>query len=75
MRLEEVAHLVDEDQQHEPDREPPAPDQGVAAEGDEDERELRERAELRDEPEDDGERRRDPPDERAPVVPRGWIGS
>ena len=47
-RLEEVAHLVAEDQQDDADAERPAPDQRVAAERDEDERELREEAELRD---------------------------
>ena len=42
LRLEVVAHLVQEDQQHDPERELPAPDQRVAAEGDEDAAELRE---------------------------------
>jgi hypothetical protein len=62
-----VAHLVDEDQQDEPDRELPAPDQRVAADGDEDRGELREReAELRDQADRDRDRRPDPARERAP---------
>src|SRR5207248_7132081 len=61
------AELVHEDQQHEADPELPAPDQRVAADGDEDRRELREReAELDDEAEDDCDRRPDPPRDRAP---------
>ena len=42
-RLDEVAHLVEEDQHDDAEREPPAPDQRVAAEGDEDRAELRQR--------------------------------
>ena len=40
LRLEEVAHLVEQDQHDEADRELPAPDQRVAADRDEDRREL-----------------------------------
>ena len=51
----------------EPDPEPPAPDQRVAADRDEDRRELREReAELDDQPDHDGDRRPDLARERAP---------
>ena len=47
LRLDVVAELVHEDQQHEPDREPPAPDQRVAADREEDPEELeREHPEL-----------------------------
>ena len=58
-RLEEVPHLVAEDQHDDADAERPAPDQRVAAERDEDERELREEAELREHAESDDDRRRD----------------
>ena len=50
LRLDVVTELVHEDQEHEPGREAPAPDQRVAADRDEDPEELdRERAELEQE--------------------------
>src|SRR5262245_12149742 len=66
-RLDEVPKLVDEDQQHEADAELPAPEQRVAADRDEDRRELREgEAELEDQPDQDGDRRPELACERAP---------
>ena len=75
-RLEEVAHLVREEQEDDAERELPAPDQRVAAERDEERRELGERAELRRKPEQDDDaapptRRRGP----RQSGPRGPIGS
>ncbi len=66
-RLEPVPHLVDEDQQDDTEPEAPAPDQRVAAECDEDEPELGERAELYEEPEQDDEGGAEPAKRRAPV--------
>src|SRR6266540_1970944 len=58
--LEVVPHLVHEDEQDEPDRETPSPDQRVAADGDEDAQELEDREpELEHEPDHHGERRPD----------------
>src|SRR5438132_8165 len=66
----EVAHLVDQDQQHEADAELPAPDQRIRADGDEDPEELEDdEAELDREPDQGGDRRPDPPHDPAPVVP------
>ena len=76
-RLDEVAELVHEDQEHEADRELPAPEQRIAADRDEDRRELREReAELDDQPE---RRPRSAPRSSAPATatpaPGGSAGS
>ena len=67
-RLDEVPELVDQDQGDEADRDAPAPDQGVAADGDEDAAELREReAVLGGRPDTDRDRRHEPLRQLAPV--------
>ena len=64
-RLDVVAELVGEDQQDEADARTPAPDQRVAADGEEHAEELQdEHAELEDDPDGDGERREQPPEQR-----------
>ena len=71
-RLDEVAELVDQDQGDEADRDAPAPDQGVAADSDEDAAELREReAVLGGRPDSDHDRRHEPLPQLAPV--RAWM--
>src|SRR4051794_8419657 len=66
--LEEMAELVHEDQQHEADCELPAPDQGVAPDGDEDAEELDGgEAELGDQEDRRADRCPDPPKQPAPV--------
>ena len=65
--LDEVPHLVQEDQHNDAKGEFPAPDQRVAAEGHEDRRELRKRPELREQADQEDEWRRDLADEAAPV--------
>src|SRR5258708_30815490 len=66
--LEVVAHLVQEDQDDDTESELPAPDQRVAAEGDEDRRELDQEPELRRESSEEDDRREDLPREAAPVA-------
>src|SRR5919199_2506236 len=71
LRLEPVPHLVDEDQPHEPDREPDAAVPEVRAERDEQpEQELvleDADAELGDERADGSDRSPDPPPDLSPV--------
>ena len=56
LRLDVVAELVDEDQQDDADAEPPAPDERVAADGEEDPEELEgEDAELDERAEQHGD--------------------
>ena len=74
LRLEVVAELVDEDQEHEADRERPPPDQRVPADRDEDPEELQDdEAELRDRRDHDEQRRQEAAQERAarPVMLAG----
>src|SRR5262245_8158604 len=66
-RLEEVPHLVNDDQHDHSEGELPPPDQCIAAERDEDRPELGERAELDEDPEDRDERRRELLEHPAPV--------
>src|SRR5207244_4669957 len=66
-RFEVVTELVHEDEHDHAEREAPAPDQRVTAEGHEDRGELRQRAELQREPEQEDERRRQLAEEAAPV--------
>src|SRR4051794_16678156 len=71
--LEEMAELVHKDQQHEADCELPAPDQGIAADGDEDAEELhRGEAEFRDQEDRRSDRRRDSTEEPTPVS-ASWV--
>ncbi len=65
--LEPVTHLVEEEQEDDAEPEAPAPDQRIAAERDEDEPELREGAELHEQPEEDDERCGEPAKHPAPV--------
>src|SRR5207253_3079856 len=68
LRLDRMAHLVQEDQQDDPDAELPAPDQRVRGDGDEEAEELQEdEAELDCEPGDRGDWRPDPVEELLPV--------
>ena len=64
-----VAELVDEQQEHEPDRELPSPDQRVGADRDEHRRRGREQLELRQDQEDRLELRAELDDQPAPTPP------
>src|SRR6185503_13026800 len=67
LRLDVVPELVDEDQQDDADSEPPAPDERVPADREKDPEELEtEGAELDEQAERDGNRRRDPSEQRPP---------
>ena len=69
-RLDVVAELVDEDEEHEADAEAPAPDEGVAADRDEDAEELQRAGDLQQHGAGDEDRRQD----AAPDGPR-LVGS
>src|SRR5262249_31987539 len=67
LRLEPVAHLVEEEQQDDAEPEPPAPDERIAAERDEHGAELGERPQLGQQAEEHQDRCGNAPPETAPV--------
>ena len=74
-RLDVVPELVHEDEQDEADAEAPAPDQRVAADGDEDAEELERAGDLQQHRAGDEDRREEPrPARGAAAAPRRLLG-